>query len=100
MDEETLMNHRDQHQDDLGTIEALLERARIRIPNLLDIKERLLGGDTLANIEIQELHMIFEHSGEVLRIFDRHPELQQMYSKMASLYHEIIELALANERKR
>ena len=91
--------HDPQYQKDLGTIEALLERAKIRIPNLLEVKERLLGGDTLSNIEIEEMHLIFEDVQDVLRIFDRHPELHQMYSKIASLYHEIIELALANERK-
>ncbi len=93
------MDRLDKNKAELGTIEALLERARIRIPNLLKIKQRLLEGYTLGDIEIEELHLIFEHAGEVLRICDRHPELQELYTKIASLYREIIQLALDNERK-
>lgn len=92
------MNKSELDKNDSGTIAALLERARIRIPNLLEMKQRLLEGDTLGDIEIEEMHLIFEHAREVLEVFDRHPELQQMYTKMVSLYKEITQLALDNAR--
>lgn len=87
------------HKIDIGTVEALLKRARIRTPNLLALRERLIGGDTLAELEIDDMHSIFEHAGDVSRIFDHHPELQQLSLKLSSLYVEIIRLALDNERK-
>lgn len=91
------MSYNDQTEDDNGTIAALLERAKRRIPNLLAIKERLEQGDTLSAIEIEELGNHIEAADHTRELFERHPEYQELGARVASLYHEIMELAVANE---
>ena len=93
------MSNHDQNKSDEGTIEVLLERAMIRVPNLLAMKERLLEGATLSDIEITEMESIFAHVKDIRGLMGRHPELHEIAVKMISLYDEITELALANERQ-
>ncbi len=93
------MSDHNQKETDEGTIEVLLERAMIRVPNLLAIKERMLEGETLSNIEIVELDSALSHVKDIRALLSRHPELHEIVVKMASLYDEITELALANEEK-
>jgi hypothetical protein len=93
------MSDYNQKETDEGTIEVLLERAKIRIPNLLAIKERLLEGETISDIEIVELDSAMSHVKDFRALLNRHPELHEIVVKMASLYDEITELALANEEK-
>ena len=87
------------HGDDDGTITALLDRSRRRIPTLKAMRERLKGGDTLSSVEVVELQKIFDSANETRALVDRHPELQDLVMKMIALYSEITELALANEEK-
>lgn len=87
------------HEHDEGTIAALLERSKRRIPNLLAIKERLEAGDTLSNIEIEELGNHLEAAEHTRDLMERHPEFQELSAKMISLYEDIMKLAIANEEK-
>jgi hypothetical protein len=84
-------------KDDEGTIAALLDRANRRIPNLLAIKKRLEGGDTLSQIEIEELGNMIEASDHNRELIDRHPEYQELAARAASLIEDITRLAVANE---
>lgn len=93
------MTAHDRDKDETGTISVLLERTKRRVPTMLAMKARLLEGDTLADVEIVELTKIFESANDTRGLTDRNPELQQLVTKMISLYEDITELALANERK-
>ena len=88
-----------QEESDEGTIAALLERANRRIPNLLAIKERLENGDTLSALEIEEIGNMIESADHTRELVERHPEYQELAARMASLFEEITELAVANEEQ-
>jgi hypothetical protein len=82
---------------DAGTIAALLERANRRIPNLLAIKKRLENGDTLSQIEIEELDNMIEANDHSRELVERHPEYHDLVARVVSLIEEITRLAVANE---
>ena len=85
---------------DEGTIAAVLARIKRRIPNLLAIKTRLENGDTLSKIEIERLGKLIESADHTRDLVERYPEYQELAARIASLYQEITELALANEEAR
>jgi hypothetical protein len=93
------MANAEQDKTDLGTISALLKRTKRRIPNMLAIKQRLLEGETLSDLEIVELQSILHNANDNRALVDRNPELQQLVTKMIALYEDITQLALDNEKK-
>ncbi len=93
------MANAEQDKTDLGTISVLLKRTKRRIPNMLAIKQRLLKGETLSDVEIVELQSIVRNANDNRALVDRNPELQQMVTKMIALYEDITQLALDNEKK-
>lgn len=94
------MSYNDQRNDDEGTIAAILEQTKRRIPNLLAIKKRLEDGDTLSKLEIERLGSHIKGSEHTRELIERHPEYQELAARVASLYQEITELAVANEENR
>ncbi len=87
-------------EEDLGTITAWLRRAsRRRIPRLLRIKEAVDNGARLNSFQITFLSRVFRDAHDALPFFDHHQELQQVATKMVSLYHDISEQALKNEQQ-
>jgi hypothetical protein len=93
------MSDLSQEEIDEGTIAALLKRSRRRIPNLLAIKKRLEAGGTLSSLEITELENMIKGAKDTRALINRHPEYQELVARMVSLYHEITEMAVANEEK-
>ena len=93
------MSDLSQEEIDEGTIAALLERSKRRIPNLLAIKKRLEAGGTLSSLEITELERMIEGAKDTRALIDRHPEYQEVVARMVSLYGEITEMAVTNEEK-
>jgi hypothetical protein len=94
-----MMANIEQDKTDLGTISVLLKRTKRRIPNMLVIKQRMLDGETLSDVEIMELQSILGHANDNRALVERHPELKELSTKMIALYEEITQLALANEKK-
>lgn len=85
--------------DDEGTIVALLERFRLqRLPEALALKEKVDGGGTLDDHDIAFLEQVFEDVRDVAPLVQRHPELEAIAGKIAGLYKEITDKALANEK--
>ncbi len=85
--------------DETGTIVALLERMRTqRLPRVLDIKAKLDAGQRLDDFDLAFLGEIATDCENVKPLWDRHPELQHLASRMMHLYHGISERALANEQ--
>lgn len=83
-----------------GTIAVLLNRAvNKRIPNVLAIRERLLKGGTLSDLEITHLDEILTDGRRMQAMVDRHPQFHELAAKMTSLYAEITKMALENEKK-
>jgi len=87
--------------EERGLITALLERfANIRLPRVLDIKQKVDGGEKLDTLDIDFLERIFADSAEVQRMLEihPHPEFEGLVARVVHLYHEITAKALENEQ--
>ena len=85
---------------DTGVIAVLMERFRsYRLPRALSLKEKVDRGEVLNSGDIAFLQRVFADAEHVKQLADKHPEYQQLCSKVAHLYHQITERALENEQR-
>ena len=85
--------------NDAGLITVLVERLNNqRLPRALALKEKVNGGDTLDEFDISFLETVLNDANNVKGLVDRHPEYQELASKMIGLYHEITAKALENQK--
>ena len=86
-------------QQDAGMLAVLIERFETqRLPRALDLKEKVDKGGRLDEFDLAFLEEVFSDSQEIKPLIERHPEHQEIRTKMMGLYREITEKALANER--
>lgn len=85
--------------EDTGLIAVLIERFETqRLPRALSIKEKVDGGAPLDDFDFAFLEEIYKDSKKIRPLLERHPEYQPLAGRMVSLYKEITEKALENER--
>lgn len=86
--------------DDTGVIETLLERLNdFRLPRLLELKERVDGGEAISNSDMQLLERVLEEARTIKPLIDRNPKVQPIYARVTALYKAITDQAVANEEK-
>ena len=86
--------------DELGVITALLKRFEThRLPRAKRLHERVMQGEQLTEYDLSFLEDIVETIEDIQPIIDRHPEYQKLAMKAMSLYKEITEKALENEKQ-
>ncbi len=86
---------------DDGVAVALLNRlTEVRLPRALAIKEQVDRGEPLDDSEIAFLERVFEDAVANRSKWEQHPELAEIISKVAALYHEITAKALENEQNK
>jgi hypothetical protein len=84
---------------DAGMIAVLVERLeKQRLPRALSLKEKVDGGEKLDDFDLAFLDEVFADSAKIRPLLDRHPEYQSLATRMLSLYKEITEKALENEK--
>jgi hypothetical protein len=89
-----------QSSKDTGVILALMQRFNEqRLPEVLALKKRVELGERLSEYDIAFLEKVLSDSNHVMPLIEKHPELQSIASRAVSLYKEITEKALENEKK-
>ena len=86
--------------NDAALIQVLVDRLeKIRLPVALELKDKVDQGGVLTDREIQYLEQVLGDVEQVKPLIDRHPEWQELVSRVASLYNDITTKALENENK-
>ncbi len=84
---------------DAGLIQVLAKRLETkRLPWALSLKEKVDRGETLDEFDIQFLTEVFEDAQHIRPLVDRHPEWQDLATRLVQLYKEITDKALENEQ--
>lgn len=85
---------------DEGVIKALLDRLnQQRLPQMLEIQQRVNRGEKLNELDIVHLQEISESAGQIKPMLERHPEYKPLVARVISLYEEITSRALQNEKQ-
>ncbi len=84
---------------DLGLITVLLQRLETqRLPRALSLKDKVDRGEVLDDFDIGFLEEVFAESSNVRPLVAQHPEYQDLVARMMTLYKEITDKALENEK--
>ena len=84
---------------DAGVIEVLVERfEKHRLPRILALQEKVDGGEVLNDMDLEYLEEVLEDAHQNKSLVDRHPEWQEISARVISLYKQITEKALENEK--
>ncbi len=85
--------------EDLGLATVLLQRLETqRLPRALALKEKVDRGELLDDLDLGFLEEVFADTNNVRPLLARHPEYQELAARMMSLYKEITDKALQNEK--
>jgi hypothetical protein len=82
-----------------GIVQALVDRfVNLRLPAVLDLKEKVDAGETLNDIDIDYLEQVIRDAEANKALVDRHPEWHKISTQVIGLYKEITARALENEK--
>ena len=89
----------EQSKEDAGTIAALMIRFKeYRLPRAQRMLDRVNGGEKLSDSDIQFLKRIYKDGRNTQSLVKRHPEYNDLIARYISLYTEIINKGLENEK--
>jgi len=89
----------DQSEKDAGTIAALMIRFKeFRLPRAQRMLEKVNRGEKLSDNDIQFLKRVYNDGRNTQPLVKRHPEYSDLISRAMSLYTEIINKGLENEK--
>ncbi|HUL40828.1 MAG TPA: hypothetical protein VLV32_02820 [Burkholderiales bacterium] len=84
---------------DIGVLAVLAKRMVEEIlPKALQIKERVDRGEVLNDLDIAFLERVFANAKNLGPIIDKDPRARDVAGRMVSLYKEIMDKALENEK--
>lgn len=83
----------------LGIVQSVLTHFnKHQLPRVLDIKQRVDSGEQLTDADIELLDELLKLSSGSDQFVQDYPEYAELIARAASLYHEITEKALQNEK--
>ena len=86
--------------EDTGVIIALVNRfTKQRLPKVMAVKKRVEMGECLSEYDINFLDGILKDANRIMPLVDKHPEWGPLTTRAISLYKEITEKALENEKQ-
>ena len=89
----------EQSKEDAGTIAALMIRFReYRLPRAQRMLDRVNGGEKLSDSDIQFMKRVYKDGRNTQSLVNRHPEYNDLIARYISLYTEIIDKGLENEK--
>ena len=71
-----------------------------RLPNLLRLQKRVDGGETLNSYDTKFLSEVLANAGTVSTLAAKHPEYQELVTRISSLCQEITRKGLENAQKK
>lgn len=85
---------------DIGVILALVERlSEQRLPKATALKARVEQGERLSEIDIAFLDIVIRDANQIMPLIDKHPEWLPIAARAISLFKEITDKALENEKQ-
>jgi hypothetical protein len=91
----------DQSSKDAGTIAALMKRFQTyRLPRMQRMHEKVQSGELLSDEDIAFLERVQADSKNNYELVKRNPSYESLVSKALSLYTDIIQQGLENEKNR
>ena len=85
---------------ELGLMAVMVnEFERHRLPRLLGLRAKVMGGDVLSDIDFDYLTRMIHDAHHDIPIAFGHPVLEEFCTHICHLYYDICELALINEQK-
>jgi hypothetical protein len=89
----------EQSEKDAGTIAALMIRFKeFRLPRAQRMLDKVNGGEKLSDNDIQFLKRVYNDGRKTQPLVKRHPEYNDLITRYISLYTEIIDKGLENEK--
>ena len=89
----------EQSKEDAGTIAALMIRFKeYRLPRAQRMLEKVNRGEKLSDNDIQFLKRVYNDGRNTQPLVKRHPEYNDLIARYISLYTEIINKGLENEK--
>lgn len=86
-------------QNEAGVLAVLIQRLESqRLPQLLELKTKVDQGERLSDHDLRFLQEVLTDAKNAHPLIANHPELGALASKLTTLYREITETALANEK--
>ncbi len=86
-------------QNEAGVLSVLIQRLESqRLPRLLELKTKVDSGERLSDLDLHFLQEVLTDARNAHPLVANHPELEALASKLTTLYREITETALANEK--
>lgn len=90
----------DSSSHDAGRIQVLVDRLNTqRLPRALDLKAKVDAGETLSDFDMRFLEEVFADAQHIRPLIERHPEYQDLVTRVIHLYKEILDKATNNENK-
>jgi hypothetical protein len=85
--------------EDKGVVAAVIERfEQWTLPRVLEIKAKVDRGEKLDDFDIGFLENALKGAQNIKSRVDKMPEYQALYTRALSLYEEITQKGLENER--